>query len=244
MQNLRQGFEEDAAALAEFLICPGPLRPSHVRVSASAVVRRWLLDGQLNRLSQELDGALTLPTVDTSSAVAEIAANPSVQFFMAGGVILDGEVLRGLYVSDAPYEGCPPISGAGLGTSLLQPSRYLRSRRVFHKGQWFTAEQVIRFVANKHGGVHFDMTREYEWQCSLENAARFFVVGNPERLKERQIIEGRSPEHTILLVLPREVGFVWSCLEIELLSAAQSLVNVNLDGEPLLEWRPSHGDST
>ena len=67
-----------------------------------------------------------------------------------------------------------------------------------------------------------------------------FLVGNPERLTTRQIVEKRPPayaEHTILLVLPREVAVTWTCLEIELLSAAQALVNVRFKGEPLLEWQ-------
>jgi hypothetical protein len=149
-------------------------------------------------------------------------------------------MLRGLYVSDAPFEGQPPISGDGLTTTMLEPSRYLRSPRVYHRGRWFTAEQVIRFVANKHGGVHLDRSREQDWQSALEEAARFFKVGNPDHLTERQVIERRSPEHSVLVVLPRESGWIWSCLEIELLAAAQALISVHFRGERLLQWQSPH----
>ena len=235
MENILGQFEEDATTRAETLVCEGPLRPSKVRAIASTSVRKWLIDGNLNRLSRTVGGTLTLPAVSTSLAVAEITADNQVRFFMAGGIVLDGELLQGIYLSDAPFQGQPPISREGLVTTLYRPSKYLKSPRIYFDSKWFTAEQVINFIANKHGGVHLDPSRDQGWQVALEQAARFFLVGNPDYLDERQVIEKFSPRHEVLVVLPRERGVVWTCLEIELLSAAQALVNVHLAEEPLLE---------
>jgi hypothetical protein len=235
MENLVRQFQEDATTLVETLVTTGPLRPSKVRAVASSVVRKWLIDGHINQLSRVVGETLTLPVVGTDKAVVEIAADPQIRFFMAGGVALDGEPLRGMYLSDAPFMGQVPISREGLATVMLKPSQYLKSPRIYFDGQWFTAEQVIRFVANKHGGVHLDSSRDQEWQNILERASRFFLIGNPDHLEERQIIEKSSPEHEVLVVLPRERGVVWTCLEIELLSAAQALVSVHAGNETLLD---------
>ena len=170
--DLQKQFGEDATALVELLTSPGPLRPSNVRVVAAALVRKWLLDGNLNLLAKELGDSVGLPVVNTTKVVLEIGSDPGITFFLAGGVQLDGELLHSFYVSDAPYEGKAAISGGDL--SFLRLHHFLKSPRIFYQGDWFTAEQVIKFVANKYGGVHFDLSRQHDWQTRLEAAAKCF----------------------------------------------------------------------
>jgi hypothetical protein len=213
-----------------------PLPPAHVRVTASAVVRKWLIDGQLNRLSHALGTVLTLPTFDTSEVVAAMTTDTDVKFLLTGGVMMGGVPIRGYYVSDAPFRDRPSIPIDSMPTVCLPPSRFLRMRRVYHDGEWFTVEQIVRLVANKLGGVHFDQSRERDWQPTLERAAEFFTLGNPDGLREMQLIETRSPKHSIRIIVPPEVGHIWTCLDIELLAAAQAFINVQCDGQPLVDW--------
>jgi len=233
--TLRKQLEDDTRALFEFLVRRDPLPPSHVRIVASAIVRKWLVDNQLGRLGRETVGAFTLPALDTKAVAEAIAAGVSVRFFMAGGVSMDGVPIKGFYVSDEPFHGTPPIPIASLEYVDMRPSKFLSARRVFHNGNWFTTDQIIRFMANKYGGVHFDPTRGHPWQQDLERASEFFTVGNPENLKERKLIETTSPRHNIHLVLPKETGHLWTCLDIELLAIAQSLGNIKCNGARLIE---------
>jgi len=230
-------LEEDLLALAKLLRGPGPLPTSYVRIIASATLRKWLLDGNLSRAANALGVSFTLPTLDTSAVVEAVGINPAITFFLAGGVRMDGVPIRGYYVAETPFTGRPELPIDSMAITRLSPSRYLRSPRVFHQGQWFDAEQIIRFVANKKGGVHFDPTREHAWQEKLDLAANFFVAGNPDNLTEIQLIEPYSAEHRILLVLPKETGNLWTCLDIELLAAAQTFLNIHCDDEPLLDWK-------
>lgn len=236
MSALKAQFEEDTRALVQFLNRRDPLPPSHVRIVACAIVRKWLIDNQIAALSREVGCTFTLPILDTSKIAQAIASGASVSFFMAGGVIMDGVPIRGFYFSEEPFEGSPKIPIDSMNYMDLPPKKFLKARRVYHMGEWFTTEQIIRFIANKYGGVHFDPTRDKLWQRNLENASEFFTVGNPNNLRESKVIETTSPKHKVLLVLPKEAGHLWTCLDIELLAVAQSLINIRCNGVPLIEF--------
>jgi len=231
---LESHFKEDLRALAHFLIRQEPLPPSHVRIVACSIVRKWLVDKKIDDLAREIGCTFTLPTLDTSNIAQAIVSGASISFFMTGGVLMDGVNIQGYYASDVPYEGSPVIPIDSMEYVELSPKKFLKARRVYHVGEWFTTEQIIRFIANKYGGVHFDSTRDKAWQRNIENASEFFNVGNPDNLKERQLIVTTSPKHNILLVLPKEAGHLWTCLDIELLAIAQSLINVRCNGVRLL----------
>jgi hypothetical protein len=230
---------EDISGLAKFLTSPNPLPPSYVRITATAILRKWLIDGWINRLASLTGAVYTFKSYDTSQVVHSIQNQPSVTFFMAAGVYLNGVPMRGIYASDAP----PPNEGKALlpidkmDLTLFKPNQLLISKRIYYKNQWIDFESIIRFVANKYGGVHYDPKREHEWQNILEEAAKYFIAGNPTGLNEMQIIEPFSDKHQILLVLPKEGENIWSCLDIELLSAAQAFLNIHIDGEPLIEYK-------
>jgi hypothetical protein len=177
-----------------------------------------------------------LPTLDTSEIVTAAAKDGTIRFFLTGGVMMDGEPIRGYYVADSPFEGKPPIPIDTMSYAWLTPARFLRMNRVLHGATWFNAEQVLRFVANKYGGVHFDDSRDQPWHEELDRAAAFFTIGNPDGLNERRLIETRTPLHSIRLVLPKEVGHLWTCLDIELLAIAQSLTNIRCNDQLLFEW--------
>lgn len=240
VSSLKVQFEEDTRALFQFLVRKDPLPPSHVRIVTSGIVRRWLIDNQLNQLAKEIQASLTLPILDTKIIVDAISAGAEVTFFMAGGIYMDGVPMRGIYMSELPFEERPTVPIDSMDWHDITPKQFLKARRVYHLGEWFNTEQIIRFMANKCGGVHFDRTRKYQWEVALEGAAEFFRVGNPDNLDERQLIETQEPKRGILLVLPKEAGHVWSCLDIELLAAAQSLVNVRCNGKPLIEFARAH----
>lgn len=240
MSSLQLQFEEDTRALFQLLLRKDPLPPSHVRIVASGIVRRWLIDNQITHLAQEIKASLTFPTLDTKVIEEAISGGADVTFFMTGGIYMDGVPMRGIYMSELPYEGTPTVPIDCMKWHDLTPKQFLKARKVYHFGQWFNTEQIIRFMANKCGGVHFDRSRKHHWEVALEGAAEFFKVGNPDHLDERQFIETHTPKREVLLVLPKEAGHVWSCLDIELLAAAQSLCNVRCNGEPVIEYSPAH----
>ncbi|PPC96084.1 MAG: hypothetical protein CTY32_06885 [Methylotenera sp.] len=235
MSTLQKHLEEDLATLHELLYTKGPLPPRHVRSVASAIVRKWLVEGALNKLAHELSVKFELVAYGTSAVFDALPNAPEVNFFLAGGVNLNGLPIRSMYASRAPYTGNPPIP-VDTPVEFFPPGKYLGSKRIYFEGNSFSAEQIITFVANKAGGVHLDLRREKPWQEQLEQAAAYMTFGNPNNETKRRIVELGEPGGPCMLVLPKERGNIWSCLEIEMLSAAQALLNVRCNGESLIIW--------
>lgn len=230
---LQKHLEEDLATLLELLVRSDPLPPRHVRSVASAIVRKWLVEGVLNELGHKMGVKFELPAYDTSEVFAKIAETPEISFYLAGGINLGGVPVRSIYASSSAFQGVPPIP-VKTETSLYTPSKFLGSKRIFFNGSVFNAEQIITFVANKYGGVHFDPSRQKSWQTELERAAIYMTFGNPNNEIEPRLVELSEPKGSCMIIIPSEVGNIWSCLEIEMLSAAQALLNVHCNGVRLL----------
>lgn len=230
---LQKHLEEDLATLFELLVTSGPLPPRHVRAVASPIVRKWLIEGALNELAHKMDVRFELPAHDTVDVFSALPQAPEVNFYLAGGINLGGIPVRSMYASSARFNGKPPIP-VETKITMYTPNKYLKSKRIFFEGNSFSAKEIITFVANKHGGVHFDSSRDNPWQEHLERAACYMTFGNPNHAKEPGIVDQGEPGDPCLVLIPNETGNVWSCLEIEMLSAAQTLVNVHCNGMQLL----------
>lgn len=226
-------LEEDLATMADLLISKGPLPTRHVRSVAPAIVRKWLIDGNLNLLAKELSVTFELPTFDTSQVFSALQSAPHIKFFMAGGIPIGGVPIRWIYASSQPYSGEPDFP-FDAPLTRLSPGKFLNTKRVFFEGQAFSTEQILLFVANKYGGIHFDEQRDKPWQEPLERAANYMTFGNPNNESEQRFIELGEPGGPCMFVIPNEKGNLWSCLEIELLCAAQSLLNVHCNGQRLI----------
>jgi hypothetical protein len=235
MEELAKQLSEDLNALNKFLVSDKPLPPSHVRITASPILRKWFIEGWINKLAKQAQVEYTFKSLDTDQIVSSIESIPDIQFFLTGGIMMDGLPIRGYYVSDVP----PPSDGTQLipidkmKYRLLKPSHLLKSKRIYFKGHWFNFEDIIKFCANKYGGVHFDLNRSKKWEKDIEVASQYFIAGNPNGLTKRQIIEPYTKKNQILLVLPKEKGNIWNCLDIELLAAAQALLNIHVNGNPV-----------
>lgn len=235
-EKLKIHLEEDLATLQEILVRSGPLPPRHVRSVGSSIVRKWLLEGTLNNLSHEIGVKFELPAYDTSSVFSELPNVPEIKIYIAGGIYLGGIPVRSMYVSSGPFIGVIPIP-VETEIVMYSPGEFLGSKRIYFEGHSFSAEQIISFVANKHGGVHFDQSRNKPWQEHLERAASYMTFGNPDNEKKPRVIDLVEPEGACIVVIPNEAGNIWSCLEIEMLSAAQALLNLQVDGNRLLVTR-------
>ncbi|WP_396888859.1 hypothetical protein [Neisseria gonorrhoeae] len=64
--ELQKLLEEDISTLKETLIRVDALPPRYVRSIATPIVRRWLIDKQLNILAKEIGLTIELPILDTS----------------------------------------------------------------------------------------------------------------------------------------------------------------------------------
>lgn len=232
--ELQKLLEEDISTLRETLIRADALPPRYVRSIAAPIVRRWLIDKQLNILAKEIGLTIELPILDTSLAFEKLSTlDNKIIFYMSGGVYLGGEFISSIYYSSQEFSG-EPIIHAEPNVILYPAEKLLNLKRVFHNGNTFNMNQIITFLSNKQGGVHFNKNYDkYKtWQVDIEKAANFLKLGNPYNEDNLSLNE----EHdSILVVLPLEKGYEWNCLEIEVLSAAQSLVNIHCNKVRLID---------
>lgn len=230
--DLKTQFEQDLEVLYEVFSGHSPLSPQKVRVVAAATVRKWLLDGQINHLAKQLEVTFELPAYDATDSFDAIARGAPITYFLVGGVQLGGTFVRSMYASSSPASPSAPLP-ISTQITLHKPGKFLVSKRLYHEGTAFTAEQVLSFVANKSGGVHFDPSRT-ALQAKLEAAAAYMTFGNPNNEAVPRVVEHAPPGGPCTIVIPSERGNLWSALEIELLAAAQSLVSVHCNGAPLI----------
>lgn len=235
-EQLVDQLYEDLEGLTNLLISKEPLPPSNVRIVASSIIRKWLVDGLINKLSALNGATFSFASHDTTEIVKTINDNSNITFFTTGGIFLGGHPIKGIYTSNSPSNKDRtaelPID---MPYKLFKPSELLKSKRIYYNRQWFDFENIIRFVANKAGGIHFDIKREAGWQNEIERASKYFVFGNPDNLEKVEIIEPYNEKHQILLVLPKERNFLWTCLDVELLSIAQAFGNIHIDGEKIIK---------
>jgi hypothetical protein len=161
-----QQLEEDIDALVRHLSSQGPLPLNSLRVTAPPILRRWLSEQRINYLANKLGVSATFRTLDTKHAFDMISADSLFRFYTAGGVSIDGQVVQHLYVHDGPAQSKPLIEGAGY--IMLSTNKLIEQQRTYFGGRAFKHYEILQYVANKKGGVHFDVDASEELynQCS------------------------------------------------------------------------------
>ena len=97
MSELEELLDEDIRLLVKQLANPDDIDRAALRVSASTVARRWLVDGQLAVLGHELGKVPTLPALDTKPHVTQIEKDGGFRFYTSGGAGLNGLPLNSFY---------------------------------------------------------------------------------------------------------------------------------------------------
>lgn len=239
LDKLARLLDEDLPAMLELLKRPDPLPPHHVRVIASGILRKWLVEAWISKLAKATGVTVTFPVLDNSMVVDSVNSDDAINFFMTGGVRLDGKMIWGVYSISESYSGKPPIDMSLPAYTDLKHAKFLAQPRLFYEGQWFTTEEIIKFVSNKGGGIHIELDPKDPKHIALDRANRFLKFGNPNHSDKREMFDRGSEEsEELLLVLPNEKGYEWSSCHVELLSAAQSLINMRVNGQPYLPLAP------
>jgi hypothetical protein len=234
VDEIYQSLEDDLKSLFKLVFTyRTPLTQSDVRL-ASVILRKWLTGGLLGNLCHAIGATPTFFTLDNTVSLSRIDNHPSIDFFLTGGVKFNGEPFQGTYHSSLPYNGTPLLPHQPMPEIQLNLGKFLRQKRIFFQGAFFTCEDIILFVANKLGGAHLDYDREGRFG-ELEKAASFMKFGGPEP-------EAISLLNcTIYLPLERKGAEVLSGLHVEIVAAATSFIQLRLNDTPIfvLRTKPS-----
>lgn len=223
--QLVEQLRDDIRALIHNLTAPKNFEASRIRNVSTSICRRWLIDKGLVNLAHSLGVTPTLPALKNASHVNDIEKWNHVEFYTLGGVSLEGQPINSIYKIRAGFPGHANFSIPNYVE--FPPARFLRRKCAFGQGTWFTTENILRHMANKAGGVHFDTAREKTIDERIDEVRQSYVIhsssqipNTPERIGVD--IEGDFEE---------QLDFCF----LEMMAIAQSLCNVRFDGERVVQ---------
>jgi hypothetical protein len=194
---------------------------------ASVILRKWLLDGLLSQLCGAAQIVPTFYIVDNSVILDEIKKQPSIDYFLTGGIKFNGKSIFGPHHSTLPFQGKSLLPIDKMPDKEVNLKEFLSQKRLFFRGHYFTCENIIRYAANKLGGAHLDFDRP-GYFSKLEEAAAFMKFGGPH---PAQIA---ISDCTIYQVLEPQGSEVLTAIHIEIIAAATSFIQLRLNGQPLV----------
>ena len=109
----------------------------------------------------------------------------------------------------------------------LSFGEFVNQKRIYFNGVFLTCAEVIKFTANKLGGVHTDYNRTGK-NAVLQEAAYYLMIGGP--IPE----DGDFPGEIYLPLEPEGSEFL-SGFHIEIIAAATSLIQVRINGNPVMK---------
>ena len=152
-----------------------PLAEGDIRL-ASVILRKWLTDGLLGHYCHVAGVVPTLEALDTTEMCNAVAAHPHVNYFLAAGIMANGRPVESIYNATVPYRGEPLIS-IRMKRREFPLRDFLRQKRMYFEGNFYTCGDIIKYVANKLGGAHLDFSREK--LQGIERGAAFMTYGGP-----------------------------------------------------------------
>lgn len=227
VDDLKKQLEEDLQLLSDQLSSEGPLPLAAIRVTASAICRKWLLDRNLVKLCQSLGMIPTLPALDTDAHQEFIRKDGGFNFYTAGGVSIDGRPINSIYAHrENRPAGSPPLLSVP-SIRKYTVSKFLKRKTTFIEGVWLNNEDILRYMSNKAGGIHYDTTRDKLVDRSIDRAKECLWLGDIPPEPWPAGLE-------VYLQLPKKTGAHWNCTHIEVCAIAQSLLGLHLNGNPLV----------
>jgi hypothetical protein len=228
VREVYRQLQSDLAALFKLVHAHRkPISEGDIRL-ASVVLRKWLIDGLLGGLCNTARVEATVPVLDNSVPLAALLREPSINYFLTGGVRFNGVPIRGIYNSALPPEGRPLLPVEVMPDKELKASAFLAQQRLFFEGTFYSCEDIIKFTAHKLGGAHFDTKRNPSLE-KLDRASQYMKYGGPQPSPDWE------PDSEIYMVLEPNSNEVLSGSHIEIIAAAASFIQIKLDGKPIMK---------
>ena len=139
----------------------------------SLVLRKLLIEGLLSRVAHEVDKQVLVMTPAIGRLITD-AELRECRFFQAGGALYKGTIVQSIsMISRAKTEAEIKASYERSKESIekdypVKLNVFLKQTSLVVDGVLINREVVIKYVANKLGGAHYDKSREDTKAGSLE----------------------------------------------------------------------------
>ncbi|MCZ7912284.1 hypothetical protein O9X94_23405 [Agrobacterium leguminum] len=209
-----------------------PVAEGDIR-AASVILRRWLSEGLIGRLCNDLRIVPSFPVLNNKKALAQAAEDSNINYFLSAGVRLCGAPVLFFHNSVAPVKERMGFETPIPQHIMVSTREFINQPRVYFEGEFFTCLEIITFTANKMGGVHHD-SRRNERQSRMQRASEFMTFGGPLDRINRQ-----PPGELYLNVEPNGQELL-SGFHLEIIAAASSFVHIHLNGQQLMTIPETH----
>jgi hypothetical protein len=142
------------------------LPSARLLVEAAGSLRMLLIDRQIAKSAASHGIRLEITATD-NRFIKSVEPLSKVSFFMSGGCTV-GLVRLDPFVVAATGVAVPPISVCLTRRMML--GKFLDDPVLCVMGRIVTRAEVIHYVANKMGGVHYDAKRDREFQHAIDRA--------------------------------------------------------------------------
>ena len=221
--HLQREFEDDFEHMVRSL-SGEVVKPRDIVVTGSAFLRKWITERGLEKLAHENGYDIHVRVHDNRKHVRLIDEIDDFSFYTTACVGLEGHFCGPFYhhkhapPPDRPWMEFPPRQFVRL--------RDFKRRRVTHyDGTWFKNENIIRFAANKYGGVHLDRrdTLDEADRKYLE-ATEYASWGGPDEVDT-------TSNSGLRYIVTSERIEPYNCCHIELLSMCESIATIRFNGQ-------------
>jgi hypothetical protein len=144
--------------------------PSDLRQIVAPILRRWFVDDLIHRVQRGLGDKILIATEDLRPFL-RACDKGDVRFFAGVNANINGIPVSNFMFSNSNVQ--PDIPTRHRELSNLKITDFARQRVLFGNEIFATRSDVIKFVANKWGGVHLDSKLTDEVQSMIDET-RFY----------------------------------------------------------------------
>jgi len=217
-RNSAYSFLEDYEYLCDLVGSITPKKGDLRR--ASAIVRRWLVDGSLQAIASPRVGRIEICAPDCEPFVISARKKPFAVFVSARTNVF------GVYIAAGTVdEGRTPRQIPGLidpsNRNSMRIDTFRKQKVIYFEGEWITRNEVIKYVANIGDGVHSGTlkTDAEKRIASVRHAMTFALVDpkkDPNRPKE----------------MPDDVGLI-PCIKFNPAAGSHTDLAINYDPDSI-----------
>lgn len=117
----------------------------------AAILRRWLVEGALQRVAAPRVGRINIQTID-NNPIYRVTRQGKVVNFVSGGASVHGVYLAAL--TSAKGDNVSPEDFHPDNRIEVSIDTFIKQKVIFTEGDWRTRLEVIKYVANVDSGVH------------------------------------------------------------------------------------------
>lgn len=172
-------FLEDVESLRDLVIDTTPKRV-YLR-QASAILRRWFVDGTLQSVASPRVGRIHVLAPDSAPFVASSEKQPFTVFVSARTNVF------GVFLAAGTVEpGNKPREIKDLGDlderTPFRIDKFRKQEVIYFQGRWITRDDVIKYIANVGDGVHSGKTKtDTEKSIARVRHAMIFSLVDPKK---------------------------------------------------------------